>query len=318
MRVLHLLHGLRGNPKRIHYDRIEKLMDLCPVYIYGPNEKELNGESISPIEFKSDLQINDIIKELDIDILLLPEIFFCNKYFPVSGIEKVKKIPKVILENDIYMLKDLDCFKKAGIELIINLHPYDPETLPINSVWLPPAVSDEFLVDSIENRIDRVVYIGGGRFSQNKYYETRQNAIRILENKLILDFHGEVGYSRYPEILKRYEIALSCSWPPLYFPPIKTFEIMASGSILLTTKFVFSDLLFGTDKLYYEYKDDCSDLYEIVEYLLHNKEEAREVANRAMKIIKESHLHIHRVKELFDILYAVVDGSIKVPKKWGI
>lgn len=321
MKVLYLFFGIRSNLKRIHFDFIETFMNLpeVDVKVYGPNEQILNGDLISPIGFDIKLQLNDIIKELDIDILLLPELGLCKKYFSTCGINDVKSIPKVIFESDFYAIIDVDWYKRMGINLMLMLHPYEPNVLPIESVWLPPSVSGEqFLVEGVNNdRINRMVFVGGGRYSTNKYYKVRQDAIRILENNDLIDWYGEVGYEEYPKILKVYKSALSCSFPPLNFPPIKTFEIMASGTILLTTSFKYKNALFGDEKCFFTYNKDCSDIINIAKYIQNNTEEARQVAEVALQKVKDNHLFEHRVKELFLILTSLLNHN-NIPKRWGI
>ena len=321
MKALYLFYGMRGNIKRIHFDFIEAFMDLpgVDVKVYGPREQVLNGDLISPIEFDMKLQLNDIIKELDIDVLLLPELGLCEKWFSGCGISDVKSIPKVLFESDFYAITDVDWYKRVGIDLMLMLHPYDPNILPVESVWLPPSVSGEqFLVEGISvTRINRMVFVGGGRYSLNKYYKVRQDAIRVLENKGLIDWYGEVGYEEYPRIFKIYRSALSCSFPPLNFPPIKTFEIMASGTTLLTTSFKYKDILFGNERCFFTYNKDCSDIIDIVKYIQHNTEEAGQVAEIALQKVKDNHLFEHRAKELFLILTSLLNHN-SIPKKWGI
>ena len=321
MRALYLFYGLRSNIKRIHFDFIEAFMNLqgVDVKVYGPNEKYLNGDLISPIEFDINLQLNDVIKELDIDILMLPELVLCKKFFSYCGVEKVKTIPKVIFESDFYAITDVDWYKEMGIDLMLMLHPYDPSILPIASVWLPPSASrEQFLVEKIDDdRVNKVTFVGGGRYSTNKYYKTRQDAIRILENEGLLDCYGEVGYDDYPKILKMYRSALSCSFPPLDFPPIKTFEIMASGTTLITTPFKYKDILFGSEKCFFTYNKDCNNILNVVDYIQHNAEEAKYIAEVALHKVRDNHLFEHRAKELFLILSSLLTHN-SIPKKWGI
>jgi len=315
MRVLFLLHGMRGNSKRIYYDSIEDFMRLCDVTIYGPREKEINGGDISPIEFTQTTELNYVISELKPDILVLPGFAICNRFFEYCGIDRVNSIPKVILDDDFYAIEDPSWYEKNGIQLMIMLHPYDPKTLPIESVWLPPSVSEsQFITEDTSERINRITFVGGGRYSSNKYYSVRQKAIRELEIEGLLDCHDEVGYEKYPKILQRYSAALSCSFPPLNFPPIKAFEIMASGAKLFITPFQYSDILFGKERSYYTYKCDCSDIIEMGYKIL---EDDDEVSKRAVEVIRKNHLLSHRSEELKNILTAVVEGS-EVPRKWGI
>jgi len=114
-----------------------------------------------------------------------------------------------------------------------------------------------------------------------------------------------------------YMSALSCSFPPLNFPPIKTFEIMASGTTLLTTPFLHHEKLFGNKKCFFTYNPDCSDVAKVAKYVQQNKDEAKTVATTALTIVRNNHLFEHRAEELFLILSSLLVGNT-IPKKWGI
>jgi spore maturation protein CgeB len=97
-------------------------------------------------------------------------------------------------------------------------------------------------------------------------------------------------------------------------PPAKDWEIPASGGLLFTNDFIGRELIFG-DKLFVEYKDDCSDVLEKAEDILSN--DYSDLAYSAWKVIGEKHLHSRRIKELHDILYSILTGK-KVEDNWNI
>jgi len=97
-------------------------------------------------------------------------------------------------------------------------------------------------------------------------------------------------------------------------PPAKNWEIPASGGLLFSNDFIGREQIFG-DKLFIEYKEDCSDVVEKAFDILHN--DYSDLAYSAWKIIGERHLHSQRIKELYDILVAVLKGK-QVPDRWNI
>jgi hypothetical protein len=240
----------------------------------------------------------------------------------LGNFTSIKNIPVVSMEIDYYVSKDNpEIFKKVGIDFIINRGPYPDNVYKVPHVWLPLSAHNMFYTDEksgyMSKRFRKMLFIGGGRYSRNKYYSIRQKAIRLLEAENIIDFYETAPPKTYSDFLGKYIGCLSCTFADLEMAPAKTFEIMASGAALLTTNFIYKDILFGNKQCFFEYKKDCSDVVKKTIEILNDYDFVAEVTKNALQRINNYHLHSHRILELYNILEAIVSGN-EVPKKWGI
>uniref|UniRef100_A0A6H1ZJU4 Putative glycosyltransferase n=1 Tax=viral metagenome TaxID=1070528 RepID=A0A6H1ZJU4_9ZZZZ len=316
MRILHYWDGRRGVPRRLQIDFVKKLANLCTLHVYGKNEIE---KDISPIKYQGSRNIQEIADELKSDILLIPEYVICRG---IPGLNKCR-IPIVMMEVDFYATDscDQDFYKKNNIRYIISRAPISFEDQNISSVWLPFSVADsEFYTDPdsdfLVGRKNKVTFVGSGPGSSNIFYRTRIDAINLLNKTEYFDYIG-VRVPDYVKFLKEYIGALSCSFPPLRFPPAKTWEIMACGTALLTTDFYYKNILFGKDECFFVYKENLSDLVEKVKEITNDTDKVKEYTKKAIKIIQNRHLDSHRILELYCILKEVHEDK-KLTKIWGI
>lgn len=317
MRVLHYWDGRRGTPKRLQIEFIKKLSNYCILNIYGNREDE---EEFSPIRYQGNRNIQEIVDELKSDILLIPEYAIART---INGLNTCK-IPVVMMELDWYATDscDQDFYSKNNINYIITKTPVSFEDQNISSVWLPFSVDDkEFYTDPntdfLANRKNKITFIGGGLGSSNKFYKVRTNAINLLSKTDYFDYLGCRPPNVYVDSLKKYKGALSCSFPPLRFPPAKVWEIMACGNALLVTDFYYRNILFGNDECFFIYKEDLSNLIEKTKEIINDTDKVREYTKKAINIIQNRHLDSHRIFELYNILKAIHEGK-EIPKIWGL
>lgn len=313
--------GRRTMTKRLHSDFLYKLSKYNEFFIYGPEEDKINGSEISPIIFDSSITVNDLIREFDPDVIITPEYAKLrqkkNKLRELSF--RDTSTPIVMIEIDSYNIDDKNIYPEYGIDFIIERAPDVEHKIP--SVWLPFSANDEdFFTDENSNYLDerynKIVFAGGGRYSRNKYYSSRQRAIRYLEAEDLMTYEGECGFYKYPKVLKSYIGALSCSFPPLYHLAGKAVEIMASGTALLTTKIDPDKRLFGENQCFFTYDEDCSDIISVARKILDDKDKTKEVIHNALSVVNEKHLDKHRIIELQNILEAIIYG-IEIPDIWG-
>jgi len=233
----------------------------------------------------------------------------------IKGVDVKLQIPKLVFENDYYAVPSEDFYELHNVDLMIN-QGADRIDNCVESVWLPFSIPKDEVVDNIdtENRVNKVVFVGGGRYSLNQLYYIRQLAIRMLESSDLLDYYGEVAYEMYAATLKKYLIGLSDSFPPMCMTPLKTFEMMSYGTAVITTRIDEAKTLFGNKQCFFEH--NVENLYSIVREALNNVDKTREITKNALKVIKNRHLHRHRLEELMNIFNAVLSGE-KIPKRWG-
>jgi hypothetical protein len=296
------------------------LQQYCTLYIYGPKENE---SEISPVLFDNKLSFVDVVRIFNPDIVLLPEKAIVNYFFERYGsLNATKDIPKISIEVDYYnILNDITWYQQHGINFIVNRGAYSDSDYNLPHVWLPWSAHDMFYTDEtsdyLDNRIDKIAFVGGGRYSRNKYYKTRQKAIRMLEERDLIDDYGSTPPLVYKELLSKYITVLGCNFAGLRHVAAKTFEIMASGALLLTTEFGYEDVLFGNKYCFLKYKEDCSNLLELIRIYCSDRVAIKHITKNALTIINNKHLHKHRIVELYNILVALNSGK-EVPKKWGI
>jgi len=148
-------------------------------------------------------------------------------------------------------------------------------------------------------------------------YKIRQSALfRLNEENLLCNNIGKVNSDLYPIKLRSYVGALGCSGGIYHTPLAKTFEIIASGTALLSNYICSENILFGEKQCYFKYKDDCNNVVEIGKILLEDIDIRNEIIKNGVEIVREKHTHKHRIKELYDILLSLTEGK-EIPKKWG-
>lgn len=316
MRILHFFDGRRLE-KHLQVNYILGLSKYCDVFIYGENEQELNGTKISPIAYEKTKPFKEIVDTIKPDMLVLPEYaILTGNMEGYEELSKINDIPKVSIEGDAYVMKDrLNWHISMGINFVVSRAPFGKSYFGVPSVWLPFSVPDEFyLKEFTVNRLNKILFFGGGRFGANMFYGIRRKAIFLLERADMLDYFPPDSFEMYRDYLRKYKSSLSCCFGDLNMGPAKNWEIPASGCLLFTNDFIGRELIFG-DKLFIEYKKDCSDVVERAEDILAH--DYSELAYAAWKIIGDKHLSSLRVKELYNILNAVLNG-VKVEDKWNI
>jgi spore maturation protein CgeB len=118
-------------------------------------------------------------------------------------------------------------------------------------------------------------------------------------------------------VLKEYVGIISDAGSSLHMTLGKVFEAMASGTAVLTPWFYGSDILFGKDKCFFKYREDCTDLKTVAVDMLRDIPKTKSVIDNALNVVRDRHLHKHRILELHDILLAILNKK-EVPKKWGL
>lgn len=318
MKILHLFSGWKRRARRIQFDFLVKIKDHCDEFnVYGPKE---NDNRFSPIPYNGKLTTKDLINEFKPDILLLQMSEF-YKWLPNDF--KNTNVAKVTIEHDFWHVLEkfgkgtvsLDWYKENKFDLIIQKSPcLDTEKLTgVPSVMLPFSANDKEFFDDEGKREHQLVFIGNKK-GKNKY-TIRHKAMHILSDIKLCKIIGSVKPAIYPEYLRKYTCALSGN--DIHSSLGKTYEIMASGTTLMTNYVNHSKVLFGEEPCFFEYKDDCSDVEEVAREMLNNLPKRKEYTKRAYHIMHEKHMDKHRIIELRDILQALLEGK-EIPRKWGL
>jgi len=332
MRVLYLYFPgpMRSRTVRVSIYFYGGLKDHCDLIVFGPRAgSPWISRNYKVFPYQEGMQLQDVINETEADVVLFGGIRSFNYFYK----QLKTNIPKVLLLNEYISLKEKvrqNVKKMAGFfDLSITRVRPNTRDYGIPAIWLPFSASDEFYTewssDYLDKRNKRIVYRGTTR---GQYpYMVRRNAISILEESGLLagakvSKRNKKKYSvrihNYPRDLKLYVGGLSCAWSDWGETPLKTFEIMASGTCLLTQQFnsiVRRELFDNRDDIYVTYKDDCKDIIKKAEGILYNMDKTKEITKNALDLINKNHLDKHRMKELYDILEALVKGK-EIPRRW--
>jgi len=263
----------------------------------------------------------DIVKAYNPDILFFPMYEpSIRKTWPDDLFDL--GIATVVLEEDHYETKFeslvysdrevLNWYKEKGISLLLRRHCYE-EKAPVESAWLPFSANEEEFYPIKNGITSNIIGFAGSYQSNQIYYDVRRKAIEILGETHLLDIHFGKIYEGYAQYLREHAVGLACTGGILHTPLAKTFEIPLSRSALLTNSMDHTNLLWGDEKCYFEYKDDCSNIVEVAEEALLNY---KEIANNSRERVLKYHTDFHRIKELYAILKALVGGK-NIPRKWG-
>jgi len=262
-----------------------------------------------------------------------PDVTLCHAHSKhLMGYFKKFKCLKIMMAVDFHKIlrrKNYSFYDSNNFDVVfqrgaINYSTYNSEKIvPVEKmVWLPfSADNNSFdpLWDKWYKRKRRVAFAGT---YDGKVYETRRRAIKKLfgklynaEGKIITDLSMVVKIvDYYPHFLQKYTAYLNAADPMVFYSPYaKIFEVMASGGLLLTSKFHGSDILFPKD-CFVEYKEDCSDVVEKANFIINNFD--KNTAINAYNHYMEHHTDEKRLKELADNIINQLEGK-PLERKWG-
>jgi hypothetical protein len=99
-------------------------------------------------------------------------------------------------------------------------------------------------------------------------------------------------------------------------PFAKTFEAMASGTLVLSSPIFNKNLLFGQDECYAEYKPDCSNIMPMAQRIRTDDAGVKLIIDKAYKVFLEKHTTDKRIEELHINIKRLLEGKNLI-RKWG-
>jgi hypothetical protein len=295
--------------------------------MYGPNMHNIYP-MLSVCPYNPSLSIEAIYDMYNFDVAVINTKSRCFHYYnpkkdqvdgywlPVN-FNNYKKIKKVVLEQDYHYEKNDSWYSEAGIDLILQRHysqSLRQETVPMK--WFPFSVDTNIFnpntrvvqdrkgnyreLSNTNNRIEKIAFVGN---SGDEAYIYRRTATNILlTENLGASYAGSKKVDvEYVDILRKYIAYISCG-STYEICAAKNFEIMASGGILFTNKFLGIDLLFPKNSyISYNHKS-YDDVLAKAREIINNKELQNEINKNAMKCINECHTHEIRTNQLIKIL----------------
>lgn len=321
MRILWLEHFDRvlRYDRALHSDFAEKLNAVCRVFMYGPKMKQTLPD-YCPIEYKKDYSFRELVRSLAIDVVIMDtRSAMYNCYYPQTIYPQLQhknecwlpedfattKIPKVVFEEDYHYELNDKWHKDMGIDLVLQRHYSQSVRKHFLPVKFFPFSVDVDKYKPIEGKLRFPKVCMAGSMIED-IYTYRNRATKELRKHDLVDvfLNQEKVYEKYIEALQHYMFCLSGS-SRYDITPAKMFEIMASGSILITNHCMGLRELFpeGTCLVY---KDDASDVVDKVEKFMIDTDLREEMIDKAMKCILRSHSHEVRAFELLEILKGVI------------
>ena len=284
--------------------------DNVNLKIYGyqmEEQKDINNLLFKP--YNESILMKDLRKEFDYNIIILDcwnraykSPFIKQMWLPKDF--KYINVPKIVIEGDFHNIKDPKWYLDLNINLILHRHYTNIKranrTLPIKNIWFPCSINNNiFKPTSRLTRINKFCAVGE---MNNDVYKYRKEALKILKNNNLITKERLLREEKYIICLQSYVSHLNGS--SLYNLNIaKMFEIMASGSVLLTDKIDASGIkeLFP-DNSYCTYKRDYSNLISNAKKIINEPEYREYITTNAIKCINEKHTHEIRVKQLINII----------------
>lgn len=309
MRILLIIGCKRFSiSRRLNAGFVEKLINL-------PEVTEL-----ITYDFKTLISLQNDLKKKLLDIYneIKPDIVLCyaKAHSPVilPFLEKID-CPKVCIEVDYYKSPKSKegIYKRGRFDLVIQRGSFVLSDDTIPSVWLPFSADDKIFypLSSISQQENFVGFSG----SLTKIYSQRRSAVlKLTQANLLRECKCCYSDELYSSFLRRMKICLTSS--EINSPHGKVFEIMASGSVVLTPPFYGEDVLFGPN-CFIHYEKDCSNIVNRAKVYLKRRKKYNIVRNNSYEIFKQKHTDDIRLRELFMHLDNVINNK-PVCKPWGI
>ena len=275
---------------------------------YGPGLHLCNPKLVK-VKYDQRVTIQDIAKEFNFDAMIMntkSRMFF--EYNPHEQIAKGQWLPhnfsqancpKIVIEEDYHYEKNDQWYLDNKIDLILQRHW--SQSLRQNRVpmqWLPFSV-DRQIFHPFGPRYNKICFAGS---TNADVYRMRNQACEILGSNKMIDVFSrkeKIGES-YSKCLQQYVSHLSCS-STYNLSSAKMFEIMSSGSVLLTNENDDLKLLYDEDS-YRTYKRDLSNIVSVAQDILNDGPRTSATIERGLATISARHTHEKRISELVQII----------------
>jgi spore maturation protein CgeB len=281
------------------------------IVAYGPGLQEEYSD-IAPIAYvpPSRMTWDILLDQIQPDVAILNTRSRAWDYYnPFTGEMRgcwlprgfeSKRIPKVLIDEDSHYEKDDNWVFESNFQLTFQRHYSQAirKDWKVKTLWLPFSVNiDVFKPDPSISRINKVCFTG----SMTGPYSDRIRAIEALQKEGLIDVFPtrvKVG-QEYVKTLQSYSICLSGA-SDYNICAAKNFEIVASGSVLLTNYFSGMEKLFDT-RFIVEY--GTYDVVQIAKIVLDgSQKEWERVTASGIDHIKRYHTDEIRTKQMIDIL----------------
>lgn len=286
------------------------------VLAYGP-DIHVGYPHLTTLPYNASLSIDDIKKHFDFDVMILnTKSRMFMDYNPHKNIASGEWLPKgfnlydkprIVIEEDYHYETSDEWYKQNRIDLILQRHwsqAQRQQTVPMK--WFPFSVDINTFKPGVNPRYNKICFAGSSEAHAYIYRRRAYEALRRYGYVDVFANRQKQGTS-YVECLKNYVAHLSCS-STFNLTPAKMFEIMASGSALLTNENGDLPLLFPSGS-YYTYRVNNSNILQVGKEIIINKSRTEAVAKFGLETIHARHSHQVRIGELLGIINSINSGK---------
>jgi hypothetical protein len=187
-------------------------------------------------------------------------------------------------------------------------------------VWLPfSADPKEFHPDSSIKRKNVVGFAGASTWP---YFQRIMSIERLNKAGLLLTCGDKCFNSplvEYPKFVRSTTAALTSTDAPNWRNSVigKAFEIIASGTVLLTPNSDFLYILGKHGEHFWKCNYGCTNIVERAREILNNKKLQKEISKNALKMFLNNHTTDIRTNEFLTNIKRLLKGK-PLKRKWGI
>lgn len=169
-----------------------------------------------------------------------------------------------------------------------------------NVFWLPLAADPEIHRRYEVPKLFDLGYVGSISSNPPKMYKDKMRLLNYLSKKYSALFVSSVWKQDIGKVYSMSKIGFNRSVSGAPQLPMRVFEIMSCGTMLLTDRLGNGlEELFTDRKHLVIYKDE-GEIDELISYYLENEEEREKIAQRGQKEVHEKHTYDIRMRTLLE------------------
>jgi len=283
--------------------------------IYGYNLEKTQWSDLVLTPFDTQITAKDLQKIFKYDIIIMDNRYRFlrnpNKWDSINFFNNINNIPKIMIEGDFHLHKNeylrQAWLKNNEINLILHRHCSNfllgNKILPqIEQMWFPCSVDTNIFKSNPLVKREKLICSLLYGFARKIYPERNLMANKLKLENLVKTYECYLKNKNYIQCLQTYISHINGS--SIYnINNAKMFEIMASGSILLTDENQNCGLqqLFPENS-YCTYKKDGSDIIIQAKKIINDIDYRNYLIDNGLKCINQKHTHSIRANELINII----------------
>lgn len=295
------------------------------LWAYGPGIQE-GYSDMSLIKYDARHTLADLHKMFEFDVVIVNTKSRCFSFYSPrlkraegcwlpSDFPSWTHTPKVMIEEDYHYEIGDEWYAEMKFDVILQRHysqSLRQETVPMQFLpfsvdmstfnqWSTTVVHKDKTLHLTPQNQRQWKFAFVGNDADAAYIYRRTATTKLCDAKLGVTYTGSKKVDgEYIQVLREYAGYTACG-STYEICAGKNFEVMASGGVLFTNKFLGIDLLMPPN-CYLSYKNDASDVVEQGRKLLNDPAFAKELVDNGTAWIMEHHTHKTRTKELLAIL----------------